>query len=93
MRLVNCLMMGFEILDTRTSFAALVFCADGRAASAVCNLVLRADAVGRTLIGLDTICRLALLLVAPSELVPAPSELALALLERRCWPWTLLFAC
>ena len=50
--------MGFGILDTRASFAVLVLCVGGRAASAVCDLVLRAGAVGGTLIGLDTVRRL-----------------------------------
>ena len=52
------LAVGFGILDTCASFAALVLRAGGCAASAVCDLVLRAGAVGGTLIGLDTICRL-----------------------------------
>ena len=50
--------MGFGIQDTRASVAALGLCTGGRAASAVCDLVLRAGAVGGTLIGLDTIRRL-----------------------------------
>ena len=57
-RLDSRLAVGFGILDTRASFAALVLWAGGRAASAVFDLVLRAGAVGGTLIGLDTIRRL-----------------------------------
>ena len=57
-RLVSRLMVGFGILDTRASAAALVFCAEGLAADVVCDLVLRAGAAGGTLIGLDTILRL-----------------------------------